>query len=119
MGYPADLATRDADDIKRAIEARLATPNATPGAEQFRRHVHVTECLRGGKVNDHCSCHHCTLSVCAVCGAYEGGLTTHCPGERVDYNTTQAVYTTNLDFTTPLGWHMGAGELVHTALFVK
>jgi hypothetical protein len=102
----AEIEARDVENIRLATERRIAHPNATPGAEVFSRHVHVTDCLRGGKVSSCCSCHHCTLAVCSVCGAYEGGLTTHCPGGPVDYDTTLAVYRTDLDFTTPLGWHL-------------
>jgi hypothetical protein len=113
-GLPGLEAAADADAervqlvdtrVARALLARLAKPNAQPGATVFRRHVRVTNCLRGGKVSSCCSCHHCALYVCGVCGAYEGGLTTHCPGERVDFDTTEAVYRTDLDFTTPRGWH--------------
>lgn len=110
MRNRAELArrrARDAEDVRRATERRLSNPCASPGVEVFRRHVQVTDCLKsGGPVSCACTCYHCTLSICKVCGAYEGGLTTHCPGERVDYDTTQAVYTTALDFTTDRGWHL-------------
>jgi hypothetical protein len=98
------LAKREAEDIKQAIAARLANPNARPGA--YSRHVQVTDCLKGGKVSTCCSCWHCTLSVCSRCGAYEGGLTSHCPGERVDVDTSRAVYATSLDYLTDRGWHL-------------
>lgn len=70
-----------------------------------RKHIQVTECLRGGPCNDHCSCMHCCISVCSVCHAYEGSLTTDCPGEPVSYDRQQEVYTTDLDYTVELGWH--------------
>lgn len=71
-------------------------------------HKQVTTCLRnGGPVSKFCPCTDCTLSVCAVCGAYEGALTTDCPGERVDFDRQQEVYTTNLDYTKARGWHQG------------
>ncbi len=102
---------RESENVRRAIEARLASPNAHPGADLHSRHVHVTNCLKGGKVSQCCSCYHCTLAVCSRCGAFEGGLTTHCPGERVGADTAQAVYTTKLDYLTDRGWHMSDGGM--------
>ncbi len=70
-------------------------------------HQQVTKCLRGGgKVSRYCGCQHCCLAVCSVCGAYEGSLTTDCPGERVDYDKQQEVYTTMLDYVDGRGWHL-------------
>lgn len=118
--YREQIAARDANDISAAIHRRLSAPDAHPEAEYHSRHVQVTECLNGGKASNFCSCWHCTLSVCARCGAYEGGLTTHCPGERVDFDTTQAVYTTGLDYTTQRGWHMSnVGMKSRSPLFQK
>lgn len=68
-------------------------------------HQHATNCLKGGKVSNFCGCQHCCLAVCSVCGAYEGSLTTDCPGSRVDYDKQQEVYTTDLDYTDAKGWH--------------
>lgn len=122
MTHQEQVAARDAEDVKRAIEQRLAAPNAHPDAEHHSRHVQVTECQRGGKTSDFCSCPHCCLHVCSRCGAYEGGLTTHCSGERVDFDfdTTQAVYATTLDYTTQRGWHMSeAGMRGRGPLFQK
>lgn len=51
------------------------------------------------------TCHACCLAVCDVCGAYEGSLTTDCPGVRVDFDKQEEVYTTDLDYTDALGWH--------------
>lgn len=72
------------------------------------RHQQVTTCLRnGGPVSRGCTCEHCNLSVCAVCGAYDGGLTTDCPGAKIDVNKQREVYETCLDYTDERGWHMG------------
>jgi hypothetical protein len=72
------------------------------------RHQQVTACRRnGGPVSKHCTCEHCTLSVCSVCGAYEGGLTTDCPGTKVDYDRQKEVHETRLDYTDDRGWHQG------------
>lgn len=71
------------------------------------KHKHVTECLRGGPVSKYCSCPHCTLAVCSVCGAYEGALTTDCPGARMSFDRQKEVYETNLDYTDERGWHQG------------
>lgn len=69
-------------------------------------HRQVVTCLRGGgPCSDFCSCEHCTLAVCSVCGAYEGSLTIDCPGEKVTYDRQQEVYTTALEYTDALGWH--------------
>jgi len=73
------------------------------------RHKQVTTCRKtGGPVSDRCSCEHCMLAVCSVCGAYEGGLTTDCPGAKVSFDRQQEVYETNLDYTDDRGWHQGA-----------
>jgi hypothetical protein len=72
------------------------------------RHKRVTTCrLSGGPVSKFCTCEHCTLSVCAVCGAYEGGLTTDCPGAKVSFDRQQEVSETNLDYTDVRGWYQG------------
>lgn len=71
-------------------------------------HKQVTTCLQsGGPISKLCGCPHCNLSVCAVCGAYEGGLTTDCPGETVSFDRQEEVGKTNLDYTDALGWHQG------------
>ncbi len=44
--------------------------------------------------------------VCAVCGAYEGALTTDCPGAKVELERQQEIYETNLDYTDARGWHL-------------
>jgi len=72
------------------------------------RHKQVTKCQKtNGPIFSHCTCYHCTLSVCEVCGAYEGGLTTDCPGVRVDVDRQKEVYETPLDYTDDRGWHLG------------
>lgn len=72
------------------------------------RHKHVTNCLKsGGAISKYCTCQHCTLCVCSVCGAYEGGLTTDCPGEDVHFDRQKEVHETNLDYTDERGWHQG------------
>ena len=70
-------------------------------------HRQVTECRHGGPISKLCTCFHCTLSVCAVCGAYEGSLTTHCPGERMSFDKQKEVYETHLDYDDDHGWHQG------------
>ncbi len=71
------------------------------------RHQQVTSCRKsGGPVSKHCSCEHCCLSVCSVCGAGEGTLTTDCPGTRVDTDKQQEVFETNLDYTDDRGWYL-------------
>jgi hypothetical protein len=72
------------------------------------RHRQVTTCRKsGGPLSKYCSCEHCTLAVCAVCGAYEGGLTTDCPGTAIDFDKQKEVHETSLDFTDARGWHLG------------
>lgn len=72
------------------------------------RHQQVTTCRKsGGPISKHCSCEHCCLAVCAVCGAYEGGLTTDCPGTQVDFDKQKEVHETSLDYTDDRGWHLG------------
>jgi len=73
------------------------------------RHQQVTTCRRsGGPISRGCTCEHCNLSMCGVCGAYEGGLTTDCPGTNVDFDKQREVYETCLDYTDARGWHLGA-----------
>lgn len=82
------------------------------------KHRQVTTCRKnGGPVSKFCSCEHCCLSVCTVCGAYEGSLTTHCPGEGVSFDRQREVYETNLDYTDDRGWHQGEPMLRRTPLF--
>lgn len=52
-----------------------------------------------------CSCEHCTLAVCAVCGCYEGSLTTDCAGVKVDFDKQQEIYTEGVDYKDGLGWY--------------
>jgi hypothetical protein len=71
-------------------------------------HKQVTTCRKsGGPVSKFCSCEHCTLGVCSVCGAYEGSLTTDCPGVAVNFDKQKEVYETRLDYTDERGWHQG------------
>jgi hypothetical protein len=42
-----------------------------------------------------------------VCGASEGGLTTDCPGSKVDIDKQKEIYETALDYTDTRGWHLG------------
>ncbi len=71
------------------------------------RHKQVTTCRRtDGPVSKHCSCEHCTLSVCSVCGGGEGSLTTDCPGAKIDGDRQQEICETNLDYTDDRGWHL-------------
>lgn len=72
------------------------------------RHQQVTVCRKnGGPLSELCTCEHCNLSVCGVCGAFEGGLTTDCPGTAVDFDRQREVYETPLDYTDARGWHQG------------
>ena len=72
------------------------------------RHKQITTCHKhNGPISKFCTCPHCTLGVCEVCGAYEGGLTTDCPGTKVDYDRQKEVYETSLDYTDECGWHQG------------
>ena len=38
------------------------------------------------------------LDYCTVCGCYEGGTTTECPGASVSFETGQRVYRGEIDF---------------------
>lgn len=71
------------------------------------RHQQGTTCRKsGGPLSKTCTCEHCTLMVCVICGAFEGGLTTDCPGSRVAFERQKEVYETNLDYTDERGWHL-------------
>jgi hypothetical protein len=71
------------------------------------RHKRVTTCRKsGGPLSKHCSCEHCCLDVCSVCGGAEGSLTTHCPGTKIDADRHQELCETHLDYTETRGWHL-------------
>lgn len=84
------------------------------------RHMQVTTCRKGGgPVSKTCSCEHCSLAVCAVCGGAEGTLTTDCPGTKVAYDRHQEVFETNLDYTEDRGWHQGEATARRSPRFTK
>jgi hypothetical protein len=66
------------------------------------RHSITCWCRRGFTCNG-CEC--CCLAVCLTCGAYEGSLTTDCPGVKIDFARQQEINQTPLDFTDARGWH--------------
>lgn len=71
-------------------------------------HKQVTTCLKhAGPVSKFCTCPHCTLSMCSVCGACEGSLTTDCSGERLSLDRQDEICETHLDYTDARGWHQG------------
>jgi hypothetical protein len=71
------------------------------------RHKRVTSCRKsGGPISKHCSCEHCSLDVCSVCGLWEGSLTTDCPGMKVEPDRQQEICETRLDYTDARGWHL-------------
>jgi hypothetical protein len=55
--------------------------------------------------------------VCAVCGAYEGALTSDCPGTKVELARQQEIYETNLDYTEERGWHLKESTAPRSPLF--
>ena len=72
-------------------------------------HKRETTCRKsGGPVSKGCSCEHCSLDVCSVCGGGEGSLTTDCPGTRIDADRHQELCETRLDYTDARGWHLAA-----------
>jgi hypothetical protein len=62
------------------------------------------------KTHDCCSCQHCTLAVCRVCGQYEGGLTQDCPGVKMASGVGALVYEGGLDYSDAKGWFVHAPE---------
>jgi hypothetical protein len=80
-------------------------------------HKQVTECRHGGPVNKTCSCEHCSLDVCSVCGAGEGALTTDCPGRKVSLDQQLEVCQTRLDYTDARGWHQAEPTARRTPRF--
>lgn len=71
------------------------------------KHKQVTTCLRdpSAPTSNYCSCYHCTLAVCSVCGCYEGSLTTDCPGYKLDQAQQDRVYKDGADYRDGHGWH--------------
>lgn len=61
----------------------------------IRKHVYYESCESGDCGG---TCPLCTLSICKVCGMAEGGLTTECCGEKVEYEVEQRVYAGELDY---------------------
>ena len=49
-------------------------------------------------MEEHCRICDVGLSVCGVCGFTEGGLPTHCPGVKVDYDTEDLISHRRLDY---------------------
>ena len=76
------------------------------------KHKRVTTCRKSGgtstqyPLSKHCSCEHCTLDVCSVCGGGEGSLTTDCPNVTVDADRHQEICETRLDYTDDRGWYL-------------
>lgn len=71
------------------------------------KHIHVDTCLReDGPLSKYCTCEHCCLAVCKVCGCYEGSLTTDCAGAIVDFDTQNKIYVDGLDYSEAEGWHI-------------
>lgn len=82
------------------------------------RHKQVTTCRKtGGPLSDRCSCEHCALAVCSVCGGFEGGLTTDCSRETLSFDRQKEIYETNLDYVESRGWHQGEPMQRRTPLF--
>lgn len=51
-------------------------------------------------VREKCTDSECneTCFVCSVCGAYEGGLATECPGSKIHYEVQKAIHEGKIDF---------------------
>lgn len=56
--------------------------------------------LQYGCIREDCggTCMGCNIPTCTVCGAYEGGLATECPGARTTTEQDDAVYAGKIDF---------------------
>lgn len=50
------------------------------------------------------TCMVCELFVCEICGGFEGGLPTDCPGEQMHYDRQQEIYNGLIDFREGRGW---------------
>jgi hypothetical protein len=71
------------------------------------RHKQETTCCRtGGPTSKSCSCAHCQLDVCSVCGGGEIALTTDCPGTKISGDRLEELCETDLDYTEARGWHL-------------
>lgn len=44
------------------------------------------------------ACNLCCLSICKICGLYEGALTTECPGVHVPEQVSDLIYAGEMDF---------------------
>lgn len=66
---------------------------AAKDALYVRKHIreHHTNCEKT-------SCFVCELTVCVVCGAYEGGLASECPGVKLTTQQTEDIYVGKIDF---------------------
>ena len=75
------------------------------------RHKQVSTCRKsGGPTSKSCSCEHCSLAVCEMCGGAEGTLTSDCPGTTVGAERQQEIYETPLDYTDGRGWHLAQSQ---------
>jgi hypothetical protein len=43
-------------------------------------------------------CSQCQLFICKVCGTFEGGLATECPGEKITIEQADDIYQGKIDF---------------------
>jgi hypothetical protein len=52
----------------------------------------------GHACGDNWECNLCALSWCKVCGLFEGGLPTDCPGEKISEALATKIYEEKLDY---------------------
>lgn len=79
-----------------------------------QRTGHVqAECSRGD-CGGTCVC--CTLSVCSICGCYEGSLLPYCPGRCVTLDEQDAFYKHYCDGTGPFAKPNSVNLALATAL---
>lgn len=69
---------------------------ATP--HQYRSHCQSAEDGKGCSREGCCPICDGGLSVCKICGLFEGALTTDCPGARVFSATSDRIYRGDLDY---------------------
>lgn len=70
---------------------------------------HIRQRCQSGENGEPCGegpCWFCGggLFACATCGGLEGGVPTHCPGERMSVQIQDAVYAGRLNYIFPHGW---------------
>jgi hypothetical protein len=100
----------------RELELPVGIPrNAEAARVTWEQSGHVEYRCAGDHEDGGWSCQFCAggLTLCDVCGSFEGATTTHCPGRKMTAEQHDAVYAGRLDFRRKAdgsGWWVHVGS---------